>query len=124
MRARTVVFTFGLISVVSVLALFGELVAGRLFQITSPKIHQILPVSSIPHLYRLVFHGDEMKTSSEEQKSEREQKWMTLKLRGGQEVAGELVSEEPGWVTLRIDGSQVGFRSAEILESRRGRPQE
>ena len=41
---------------------------------------------------------------------------MTLILKNGSQVTGEFVSEEGDWITLRIEGGEIGFHRSEISE--------
>lgn len=79
-------------------------------------VYRVLPLTAIPHYGKSLFEsmtnrGTGQETKFEKRKSKEE---ITLYLKNGGEITGELLSEEGDWITLGISGSEAGFHASEI----------
>ena len=122
MRAKTTIYCFGLLSALALVGLASEAVVATLAKTKPPSVYQIIPVTSLP---LLVKHFETERTDkssaparqksiSEKEQAARLIETATLYLKNGSKVSGPIISEEGGWITLRIDGSEVGFYGSEI----------
>ena len=112
MQSRSVIQCFILLIMMVTVAFIGEFMVMSLTGEQVPALYRIAPVTSIP----LFFKERSAFRLASEKKEEAAKTFVTLRLLNGKEFRGELVSEDSGWITLKIDGNQVGFSRAEIAE--------
>jgi len=75
-------------------------------------IYRVFPVNSLPLIAKILKQEQEPENSGEIVAPKKPQ--VILHLKSGSQLHGELVEESENWLTLNIDGSDVGFRRSEI----------
>lgn len=110
MKAKTIANCFGLLAVLLSACLVGEFLFAVFTGGTPQSIHKSFPLVTFPALLR--------KFQEPEAEKNPQQKPPTLKitLKNGRVITGEKISEDAAGISLRVDGSVVGFVRSEITK--------
>ena len=93
---------------------------GTVIGMKTSSVYEILPVTSLPLILKPpVQTMDHKKNTPSAEKASKTvvsvpQNLVTVYLKNGSEISGELVSEDAESINLNIDGGQVGFQHSEI----------
>ncbi|HTL46538.1 MAG TPA: hypothetical protein VL688_00575 [Verrucomicrobiae bacterium] len=110
MKSQTLVQCFILLGMMVFLAFVGEFMVRSFMEDGTPALYRVAPITSIPAWFK---HRSEKNAPKQEAPAARHIK---LVLHNGKEFSGELISEEGNWVSLKIDGNEVGFHRSEIKQ--------
>ena len=110
MRPATLAQSFGLLSIFLVFAVVGQFLFSSFSKEKPASIYRIFPLSSLP-LAAKEMRRERTPAESLPQKPKHE---VSLHLKNGRKIQGELVRVDERGVTLNVDGSEVGFRHSEI----------
>lgn len=113
MRPSTIVHCFGLLTIFTLFILVGQFLFSSLTKESAWGVYRVFPVTSIPLIAKKIKQARHPELAAQEQ-AKLKKTQMILHLKSGSEIHGELVNETDHWITLRIDGSEVGFLKSEI----------
>lgn len=112
MRPSTIVHCFGLLSIFTLFILVAQFLFSSLAEKNVTGVYRVFPVTSIPLIAKIIKQGKGAAAPSESVPAKKPQ--VILHLKSGSQIHGELLEESENWLSLNIDGSEVGFRRSEI----------
>jgi hypothetical protein len=93
----------------------GETVVALLAERDPPKLYLSLPTSSLPHISNEFAAAElEARRRAVIEAEEAALPHVTVYLKNQSTVTGKLARDEDGWITVVVDGSEVGFHSSEV----------
>jgi len=114
-NTKSILHSFWLLGLVVFLALTGEFLYTALRTGSGFDAHKIFPVTAMPIAVKNARAGKWISPETYEKDAGRPARpEVTLFLKSGNEVTGEIVSEDAEWITLQIEESKAGFRRSEI----------
>lgn len=119
MSLNALVRCFGLLTVVALILLGVDRIWSKVTGKNPVSVHEILPLTSINLIRkpesRRFFAPKKTQEETADLEANAVQK-VTLLLKNGSEITGQIAAQDPEWVTLKVDGSEVGFHRNEILD--------
>ncbi len=113
MKSRTIAHCFGFLAVLIAVCLIGEFLFAVFSGHSPQSLHKSFPLFSFPAAVNK-FNAPPSSLSEEEILRREENPRLRLILKNGRQMEGIRVSEDAAWVTLKVDGSEVGFKRSEI----------
>ena len=124
MSLNALVRCFGLLTAVALILLGVDRIWSKVTEKDPVSVHEILPLTSINLIRkpesRRFFATKESRDKIADLETNAAQE-VTLLLKNGSEITGKIAAQDPEWITLKVDGSEVGFHRNEILDIRQGK---
>lgn len=111
MKAKTIAHCFGFLAILLSVCLVGEFLFAVFTGREPQSIHKSFPLVTFPALIKMIQHPG---TSSDA--PIKAVTTLRITLKNGRLITGEKVSENDSEITLRVDGSAVGFVRTEIAK--------
>lgn len=111
MKAKTIAHCFGFLAILLSVCLVGEFLFAVFTGRTPQSIHKSFPLVTFPALIKMIQNpgaGSETPVQAVTR--------LRITLKNGRVITGEKISEDASEVTLKVDGSSVGFVRTEIAK--------
>ncbi len=116
MKSRTIAHCFGFLAILISICLIGEFLFAVFTGHSPQSLHKSFPLVSFPAAIKkstgLAGISNEKEHLHQEQKPK-----LRITLKNGRKIEGVMISEDAAWVTLKVDGSDVGFKRSEIAQT-------
>lgn len=111
MKAKTIAHCFGFLAVLLSVCLVGEFLFAVFTGRAPQSIHKSFPLVTFPALIKMIQNPGASSNTPAPAVTR-----LRITLKNGRLITGEKVSEDASEVTLKVDGSAVGFIRSEIAK--------
>lgn len=109
MNTKIFLHCFVIMTAVALTTFLGEFLIRPQLDLPVAKAHAFFPVSSFPTILKEI--------SGEKEKGDKDRvpaPPVKVTLKNGKILEGPMIKNEDGWITLEIDGDEVGFHQSEV----------
>lgn len=110
MKSRTLLQCWFLLITLLAFAFISEFMVNSFQSDGEVRLQRLAPITALPVIMRELSH--QKKAVQEKKKSQ--QKYARAELYNGKSLEGVVIEEADNWVTLKVDGSQVGLARSDI----------
>ena len=112
MKSRTLFQCWFLLTTVLAFAFISEFMISSFRTNGKVQLHRLAPITALPVVLREI-KSEKNKIAA---KKKENVKYAQVTLVNGKKMAGILVAEDENWITLKVDGSNVGFPRKEVKQ--------
>jgi len=112
MKSKTLVQCWFLLTTVLAFAFISEFMISSFQEDGKVQLHRLAPITALPVVLKEINNKKDKVIAAKKATL----KYARIILTNGRSLTGVLVKEDEGWITLKVDGSNVGFPRKEIKQ--------